>query len=147
MKFSTRENLDIPADELFDRASDFQRLERVLSHRGAQLTRIDPATDPGTGIGWNIGFDLRGKPRQVRMDVVSFNRPEGYTMRGASDLFDIEIVVTVIGFSAQKSRLMVEMEVKPRNMRARLIMQTARLGKAQLDKKYAARISEFVRGA
>ena len=32
----------------------------------------------------------------------------------------------------------------PRGMKARLLLQTAKLGKSQLDRQFANRISEFV---
>ena len=40
--------------------------------------------------------------------------------------------------------LIFETEVRPRNMKARLMLQTAKLGKAQLDRRFQRRIEDFV---
>ncbi len=144
MKFSTRIDTDLPADQLFDAVGNFDALERMLIGRGASVTRIDPAVEPGTGLGWNIGFDWRGKPRQLRLTVTRFDRPEQVRLSGRSDALDLTMNATVIALSRTRSRLIFETEIKPRNMKARLMLQTAKLGKSQLDRRYQQRIEEFV---
>ena len=66
------------------------------------------------------------------------------TLDGHSDQFDLSISMTVVALSRVKSRLLFETEVRARNMRARLLLQTAKLGKTQLDRKYDQRIADFV---
>lgn len=144
MKFSTRIDTELPAERLFDAAGDFEALERLIISRGASVTRIDPARDPAVTMGWRIDFDWRGKPRKLRLAVTRFDRPEQIEMAGRSDALDISVLATVVALSRTKSRLIFETEVKPRNMKARLMIQTAKLGKAQLDRRYARRIEEFV---
>jgi hypothetical protein len=144
MKFSTRIDTDKSATELFDLISDFSRSERALVARGAQIRRIDPSQDPGTGLGWTIDFNWRGQRRTVRLDVTRFDRPSHITLDGHSDQFDLSISMTVVALSRVKSRLLFETEVRARNMRARLLLQTAKLGKTQLDRKYDQRIADFV---
>jgi hypothetical protein len=144
MKFSTRIDTDIPASDLFDIASDFSRSERALTARGVQVRRIDPAQEPGTGLGWEIDFNWRGQRRTVRLDVTRFDRPSHVTLDGHSDQFDLSINMTVVALSRVKSRLLFETEIRPRSMRARLLLQTAKLGKSQLDRKYDQRIADFM---
>lgn len=144
MKFSTRIDTDLPADALFDIVSDFNRIERMLMHRGTRMVRIDPAQEPGTGIGWHIGFDWRGRPREMRLEVTRFDRPEVVGMTGESEAFDTDIRMTVVALSLTRSRLIFETDIRPRNMRARLMLQTAKLGKPQLDRKFERRISDFL---
>ena len=144
MKFSTRQDTDLPADVLFDAVSDFQRIERILVRRGAQVRRVDPAQEPAAGMAWDIGFDLRGKRRDLRLEVVQFDRPEKILIHGMSEPLELTIDMTVIALTRTKSRLIFELDAKPRNMRARLMLQTAKLGKAQLDRKFAQRVGEFI---
>ena len=144
MKFSTRFDSDQPSAELFGIISDFSRSERSLRARGAQVRRIDPAQDPGTGLGWTIDFNWRGQARKVRLDVTRFDRPSHITLDGHSDQFDLSINMTVVALSRVKSRLLFETEIRPRTMRARLLLQTAKLGKSQLDRKYDQRIADFL---
>lgn len=146
MKFSTRLEADMTVAQLFDRISDFDRLEQSFSQRGTNITRIDPSKEPGTGMGWDIGVDWRGKERKMRFEVQRFDRPELMTIFGKSDALEISIVSTVLAVSKIRSRLDVETVVNPRNMRARLLLQTAKLGKNRLDERYAERIKLFVLG-
>ncbi|WP_252734098.1 hypothetical protein [Paracoccus marinaquae] len=144
MKFSTRFDVDDTADELFRAIADHHRLERMLMRRGARITRIDPALEPGAGIAWLIGFDWRGQPRNLRLDVTRHDRPERLSMAGMSDALEVVIDATVIALSRARSRLIFETTMQPRNMRARLMLQTAKLAKPQLDRKFERRIGEFL---
>lgn len=144
MKFSTRIDTDLSGDRLFEVIGNFGALERMLIGRGASVSRIDPSVEPGIGMGWNIAFDWRGKPRRLRLAVTRFDRPEQMAMTGRSDALDLDISATVVALSGARSRLIFETEVKPRNMKARLMLQTAKLGKSQLDRRYQRRIEEFV---
>lgn len=144
MKFSTRIDADQPAPQFFDKVNDFNRLEELLIERGASVTRVDPAKEPGTGMAWDIVFDWRGKERRIRMAATRFDRPEHVTMTGHSDSLEITIDSTIIALSQSRSRLVYEVDIHPRNMRARLMLQTAKLGKARLDRRYEQRIRELV---
>lgn len=145
MKFSTRRDIEVPAEKLFAAISDFPRLERLLLRRGVAVTRIDPAQEPGTGIGWRVGFDWRGRQRDLRLDVTRFDRPERLSIGGTSDAFDMAIDMTVVALSRQKSRLIFEVNLRPKTMKSRLMLQTAKLGKAQLDRRFDKKIGEFVK--
>ncbi|MDO6668603.1 SRPBCC family protein [Paracoccus sp. 1_MG-2023] len=144
MKFSTRIDRHVPAEQLFDAIGDFDALERTLISRGASVMRIDPAKDPGTAKGWQIGFDWRGRPRMMKLVVTRYDRPEALAMQGRSDALDLTVNATVVALNRAKSRLIFELEVRPRNMKARLMLQTAKLGKAQLDKRFERRIGEYL---
>lgn len=142
MKFSTRIDKNLPAFQLFDSVTDFERVERILIRRGVSVNRVDDMTDGRRG--WKLAFDWRGQRRELTLILVQFDRPEKFALIGESVPFDIKIDFSIIALAKNRSRLIFEMEVKPRNMRARLILQTAKLGKAQIDRKVAARISDFV---
>lgn len=146
MKFSTRVNADIPADQLFDKVTDFSRLERLLIRNDVRVSRIDPADEPGAGMAWNLAFGWRGRNQLLRLDVRRFDRPDVMSIDGTSDLFNLSISATVFGLSQKRSRLIFETEVRPRNMRARVILQTARLAKSRLDGRFEHRINALFGG-
>lgn len=144
MKFSTRQDTDIPAEALFDAIGDFPVIERMLARRGASVTRLDDGDASGLGMRWLIGFDWRGRAREMRLEVTRSEAPEVLEIEGGSDQFDVRIRMTVVALTPSKSRLIFEAAVQPRGMKARLLLQTAKLGKGQLDRKFAQRIGEFV---
>ncbi|MFV0300201.1 MAG: hypothetical protein ACK5IP_04850 [Paracoccus sp. (in: a-proteobacteria)] len=144
MKFSTRRDTELTADQLFQFLSDFERLERILIRRGAAVTRLDAAQARAAGAGWQIRFDWRGRRREMRLDVERLEAPERMVFRGLSEAFDLTIYLTVVGLSQQRSRLIFDTVVRPRNMRARLMAQAARLGRAQLARRYDAGVARLL---
>ncbi|RDW13686.1 hypothetical protein [Paracoccus thiocyanatus] len=144
MKFSTRQDIDLSAEALFRAASDFPAIERLLVRRGATVRRLDDMAEPGVGQRWLIGFDWRGRHREVTAQVARLDAPELVVIQGDSEQFDLTIRMTVVALTRSKSRMIFETEAQPRSMKARLLVQTAKLGKAQLDRKFARRVGEFV---
>ncbi|SET51655.1 SRPBCC family protein [Paracoccus homiensis] len=144
MKFSTRLDRDLSADQLFDAISDLPRIERLLMRRGVQVQRIEPDMPQAGAFGWDLAFDWRGKERRLQLSPTKLERPERMSMRGSSESLDLTLDATVVALSRQRARLIFETEIRPRNMRARLMIQTAKLGKAQLDRRFERRILDLV---
>lgn len=144
MKFSTRQDTDLPADDLFRAVGNFSGIERMLVRRGASVQRLDGLAAPGVGMGWRIGFDWRGRRRQSQLSITEYRPSEVIALAGSSEQFELAIRMTVVALTRGKSRLIFEADVQPRGMKARLLLQTAKLGKSQLDRKFAARIGDFV---
>lgn len=142
MKFSTRKDADVTAEVLFDAVTDFDRIERMMIARGARLKRLDPAAEGRTA--WDIGFDWRGRARQLRLAVTRHDRPEVMQLSGMSDAFNVTVDLTVVALTRARSRLVIEADIRPRNMKARLLVQTAKLGKGRLDKRFAQNADQFV---
>lgn len=142
MKFSTRIDKDLSAEQLFDSVADFDKIERMLIRRGVVVSRANDMPD-GTRA-WNLAFDWRGQRRALRLVLVQFDRPERLALTGQSTPFDLRIDLSVVALAVQRARLIFEIEVKPRNMRARLALQTAKLGKTQIDRKIANKVAGFV---
>lgn len=144
MKFSTRIDFDKPVADLFDLVSDFDRLEHVLARQRATARRLDPSAHSGARLCWEITFKWRGQRRLLRVEVTGCDRPERVAMRGLSDALELVIDVQTLALSRARSRLILETDVRPRNMRTRLMLQTARLAKGQLDRRYERRVADFI---
>lgn len=144
MELSTRHDVDMPAEALFDAVADFDRLERMMVRRGAQVTRVEPSA--GSTMAWDIAFEWRGRTRELRLQVTSYDRPERVRMHGTSDSFDIDIKADVVALSRYRSRLMLTIGVKARTIKARLMLQTAKLTRNSIDKKFEARVAAYVDG-
>lgn len=142
MKFSTRIDKEVTAERMFDALADFDRIERILMRRGVSVSRVDNISAGARA--WDLAFDWRGQRRELRLVLVQFDRPERLALTGQSTPFDLRIDLSVVALAPQRARLIFEMEVKPRNMRARLALQTAKLGKAQIDRKIVKKVEDFV---
>lgn len=142
MKFSTRCDAELAAAALFDTISDFERTERILQRRGVAVQRLDAGQ--GQRQGWHLGFDWRGQRRELQLHLQQFERPERIGLAGGSENYDIAVDMSVVSLGRQRSRLIFETNIRPRNMRARLMLQTLKLGKAQLQRKYGERIGFYL---
>lgn len=148
MKFSSREDIEVPAEFLFGQLTDFPAFERSAVRRGADLRRVsgeggDKSAAIGVGDGWEASFRWRGRSRSLRLVLSELMPPDSLALAGNSESFELAVKATVIALSPRRSRLLGELEVKPRGFKARVLLQSARLGKAALDRRYAEGLREF----
>ncbi len=144
MKFSSRHDTDYTPEYLFQAVSDFDRVERMLTRRGAIVRRVEPTIDSVAGMAWDVGFDWRGRRRDLHLNLTRYEPSEVLAFEGSSEMFDLSMDLTVIALTRSKARLQFEVDVRPRSMKARLLLQTAKLGKAQLDRRFSLRVAEFL---
>ena len=146
MKFSTKEDIEAPVDAVFDMLCDFESFERSAMRRGADVQRLDELTAPGVGMTWHAVFQLRGKSREIELEMVTFERPHEIVLESTSPGLIGEMGFELMALSRGRTRVTVEMEVKPLNLSARLLVQSLKLAKGSLTRKYKMRIAEYAKG-
>ena len=146
MKLSTREDMAVPVEVAFDAISDFEEFERRAMRRGADVSRTDPPSGPGLGSTWDATFSFRGKQREIVAEMELFDPPNSILLRsrvgGLRAVFD----VTLVALSPQKTRMVVGLEFTANNLSARLLVQSLKLAKAALSKRFERAVSEFAVG-
>jgi hypothetical protein len=143
MKFSTREDIGASAEEVFVAVTDFAGFERAALRRGAEVQRIDRLTQPAVGMSWSGRFPYRGKTRKAVLDLTDYTPNERLGLHALSDALDITMALSLLALSRTRTRLGVELEIRPRTLAARVLLQSARLGKGSLDKRFQARVRGF----
>ncbi|MDF2141381.1 SRPBCC family protein [Paenirhodobacter sp. CAU 1674] len=143
MKFSSRADVAAPVAFVFDQLADFSSFEQAARGRKISLRRLDTLAVPGAGMSWDIGFMFRGKPRQLVADIRRFDRPELLEYAGVSSSFEAALALNMISLSSARTRLHVVLEMKPRTLGARLLIQSAKLGRGNLERKFTDRITRF----
>lgn len=143
MKLSTRQDIEAPVDRVFAALSDFPAFERAALRRGAEVARIDGLTVPAAGMSWSLVFAWRGKRRRAVCMLHDYAPPEAMRLTAEGEGIDLTLALGLMALSRGRSRLGVALELRPRSLTARLMLQTARLGKARLVRKFEARIAEF----
>ncbi|OOY21506.1 hypothetical protein BMI91_02870 [Thioclava sediminum] len=143
MKLSTRTDISAPAGFVFERLADFGSFERVAMRRGITLKRLDTLSEPGAGMSWDIGFRFRGKQRQMITDVKQFEVPELIVYEGVSNSFEAVMDFDLTDLSKTRTRLLVGLDLRPRSLGARLMIQSAKLGKGNLERRFKERIDQF----
>lgn len=145
MKFSTNEDIEAPIGDAFALFSDFDQFERSALRRGAEVSRTDTLRAPGVGMTWKTRFKLRGKQRNINAEMVEFSPPEGYTLELQGDDLVAHATLELMSLSKSRTRAALAVELKPKSLSGRLMVQTLRLGKARLDKKFKMKAADFVR--
>lgn len=145
MKFSTKEDIEAPVDAVFEMLCDFESFERSAMRRGAEVQRMDQMKVPGTGMTWHAAFEMRGKRREVELEMVTFDRPNEMVLESTSPGMLGQMRFELMPLSRSRTRILVQLEVKPLNLSARLLVQSLKLAKASLTKRYKLRIAEYAK--
>jgi len=139
MKFSTKKDLESPVEAVFENLSNFAAFEREARRRGVEVTPSAPGAE---ARGWQLGFPLRGKMRAVAVLLDRLDRPEAMAFTGESKSFDMRLDLTLFALSRTRTRLGVELDVRPRTLSGRLLLQSMRISKSG----YARRFDHAVEG-
>tara|TARA_R110002073_G_scaffold178093_3_gene336567 strand:- start:1257 stop:1724 length:468 start_codon:yes stop_codon:yes gene_type:complete len=146
MKFSTKEDIGAPINAVFEMLCDFEGFERSAMRRGAEVQRVDNLTAPDVGMMWNAVFEMRGKRRELQIEMVTFDRPNDIIIESTSPGLISQMSFELMALSRSRTRINVELEVKPLTLSARLLVQSMKLSKASLMRKYKLRVGEYAKG-
>ncbi|WP_347311320.1 SRPBCC family protein [Defluviimonas sp. SAOS-178_SWC] len=143
MKFSTKEDVEAPAEIVFGAVSDFAAFERSALRRGADVARVDPAAEAGVGMTWSLRFPVRGKMRRVVCELDEYDPPSGLRCRIEGKGFNGMLTLGLVALSRSRTRLAVQLEVKPQTLAARLLLQSVRLNRASYTRRFEGRVQKF----
>jgi hypothetical protein len=143
MKFSSKEDLDAPIEAVFQILNDFETIERGSIRRGIDVRRIPPAHESPEGTIWNITYDFRGKSREGKLTLIEHTPPTLMRFSAESDGLSVSAEVELVALSKTTTRMMFEANLKPQSLPARLLIQSLRLAKSSLDRKFDSRFANF----
>ncbi|MCV3271724.1 SRPBCC family protein [Roseobacter sinensis] len=144
MKFSTQEVMEVPADAAFALLTDFALLEQAAVRRGADVRRLDSLAEPGVGQAWDVTFAVRGRPRQVALDVVIYRPPQELVIGFSSQGLEGETRLELTPLSPSRTRVMVSLEMRPATLPGRLLLQSLKLAKVRLAQRYKVRVGQHI---
>lgn len=143
MKFSTKEDLEVPIDAVFEMLSDFDGFERAAMRHGADVARVDELDSVGVGMSWKVKAHLRGKLREFDVRLATYDRPNQMNFKAVSKNVEGKMVVELVALSRNRTRMRVELDVRPQTLPARLLMQSAKLARNTLNRRYKTRVAHF----
>ncbi len=143
MRFSTREDIEAPIEHVFGAVTDFDGFERQALRRGAEVQRQDTYGKPGIGSEWQLRFAFRGKQRDVNARMTDFDAPNGYRADTTTGGLDGEVSVELVSLSPRRTRMQVAVELSPRTLSARLLVQSLKFAKGNLNKRFSNRVWTF----
>ncbi|KAB7613396.1 SRPBCC family protein [Amylibacter sp. SFDW26] len=145
MNFTSKQDIIAPAEHVFLQLADFDFYESYAMRLGAQVERIDNYEHPQPGMCWNISGVLRGKARNVELTLDSYNPVESLSYLCVSNSLDAIVGFTVIPLSKKETRLKASIDIQAKGLSARVALQSARLAKKTLDRKFDGRIHDFAK--
>lgn len=143
MKFSTREDIEAPIEHVFARITEFTTFERSAMRRGLDIARTEGAAGNIVGTEWRINFQYRGKPRGAEIRICDCEKPNKIAATFTSGGVEGESVVELVPLSPSRTRVAVGVEMKPTTLTARLFIQSLRLAKTNLQRKFKTRIADY----
>jgi hypothetical protein len=143
MKFTTKQDIEAPLAQVWAVLSDFEAWERAAMRRGVDVTRTDSLRNPGPGMGWKAAFRFRGRDRQLSVGLTRLEAPHHLEASMVSMALEGHLTVELIEMAARRTRMHVTSEFRPLSLGARLFLQSMRLARSRVERKYQARVAQF----
>lgn len=143
MQFSAKEDIEAPIDFVFEQLSDFQSFERSALRRGAEVQRTDGKRNVGPGMMWDASFKLRGRKRDLRLELTEYDAPTGMVLTSRSANMGGHMTVDLVALSRGRTRMSLEIDLKPKTLSARLLVQSLKLARSNLSKRFRKRVAEY----
>lgn len=145
MKFETREDIEAPLEHVFQVVSDLDGFERQALRRGAEVTRRDTLRAPGVGMTWDVAFKMRGKLREMQIVLTEYDAPYRMLFVSTSPSLAGDLEIELVALSRLRTRLNLVIALKPQNLSARLLVQSLKLARGNLNKRFNIRVAEFAK--
>lgn len=136
MKLTAKTDLEVPAAAVFATLIDNAAWEREAIRNGVEVER--PAGTPAMGVGaeWRIRGHFRGKARKIQLRIEEMTPSQRLAMGIDSPSVEGVTRLEVMVLSPRRSRLRVDLEVKPKTLAARLFINTMRLAKGRVQARF-----------
>ncbi|MFD1509991.1 SRPBCC family protein [Lacimonas salitolerans] len=145
MKFASKEDIAAPIDAVFAMVSDFDSFERAAMRRGAEVQRTDNMRVPGVGMAWRAKFMLRGRERKMGVTLSTYDPPNQLVFDGTSPNIEGQMVIDLVALSRQRTRMSVSLKLTPKTLAARLLIQSLKLARSNLTRKFHLRVADFAK--
>lgn len=139
MKFTAREDIEAPIRDVWAVVTDFDMFETAALRRGAQVQRQDKDGSPA----WAAVFPFRGKERRVTIRLVRAEAPGQLGFAALGKALEGDVAIELVELSPQRTRMAVSSEMRPRTLAARLFVQSLKLARGRLTKRYQQGIAQL----
>lgn len=136
MKLITSEEIAAPLEDVWAVLADLDGLEREAVSKGVTLQRLGRPGAPS----WAVEFTFRDRLRQAEVRQIRVLAPElmQFDMTGKSA--EAEVRLELLPLSPAQCRLTVTTQLRARSLAARVFVQSLKLARGTLTRRYQARI-------
>lgn len=143
MKLNAKDDIEAPIAFVSDLLSDFDLWERAAMRRGAEVERLDSLRHPAPGMLWSVAFPYRSKRRQVEIKLLRLIAGQTTSFQCRSEPANAVVTFDLAEMGPRRTRLVVDLDIKPNTMAARLFIQSLRLAKAKVSKRLGLRLAQL----
>ena len=143
MQFQIKQDIEAPIDFAFEQMTDFKSFERAAMRRGAEVQRVNEGDSHGVGVAWDARFQLRGKPRDVQIEITEFERPNRLIVSSRAPSMGGDMVVELISLSRNRTRVDTKVKLAPKNLTAKLLVQSLKLARKNVSQRLNDRLAAY----
>lgn len=136
MKLTAKTDLEVPAAFVFATLIDNASWEREAVRNGVDVERPPGTPNNGVGAEWRIRGHFRGKSRKALIRVEEMVVDQRLVLVIDSPSMEGNSRIEVMVLSPRRSRLRIDLEVKPKTLAARLFINTMRLAKGRVQARF-----------
>ncbi|MEO0342046.1 MAG: hypothetical protein AAF198_01280 [Pseudomonadota bacterium] len=140
MELNIKQDVDAPIGFVFDKMTAFEAHEMRAMAAGISAKRT---IDTQTQISWDTSFDYLGKPRNMALTVDEIAPPEAMFVALDGSQLNAEADVKLLELSPYLTRIRLKLSINGKSLRARLMVQSARLAKQNITRRMQSRLSGF----
>ncbi len=145
MKFSGKTEINASLNDSFAAFADFQYFENHARRSGVEIARVDDLASPGPGMMWEMRIRFRDKFPRVQMELVDYTPPETLDFTARSGGMNMTMRVELIALAPRRTRAVVTLDVRASSLGARMLLNSARLTKGRLTRRFRQRVEKFGR--
>ncbi|MCA0871722.1 SRPBCC family protein [Seohaeicola saemankumensis] len=145
MQFSSKEDIEAPIADVFAMLAEFEAYERSALRRGIEVQRVNEHAPQATGLAWDAAFTMRGKHRKVHVVLTAYDPPNAMRFETDSQGLDGLLTVDLLALSPRRTRMAVVMNLTPKTLSARLFVQSLKLAKSNLTKRFKVKVADYAK--
>lgn len=143
MRFASKQDIEAPIADTFRIITDFEAWERAAMRRGADVARTDKLRSVMPGLKWLARFAYRGRTRELDLELKQIETPSMLRFAGTSQAIEGTAVIELMEMGAKRTRMHVVFELTPRSLTARLFLQSMRLARNRIDRRFDQRVAQM----
>jgi hypothetical protein len=141
--FAAKIDIEAPMDFVYAVLTDFDAWEKAAMRRGADVHRTDKRRDPGPGMAWTIGFSFRGKERVLAVTLTELDERTKLSFKAEGKLIEADQVIDLLSLAPKRTRLTLNMDIRPKTLGARLLLQSLKLARTKVQIRLNKRMVQF----
>jgi hypothetical protein len=145
MKFSSNEDIEAPIGDVFAMLSEFEIYERSAIRRGIEVQRVGEHETVAVGMAWDAQFSMRGKKKDIKLSLTECDVPNSMRFETESQELGGVLTLDLLALSPGRTRLSVTLTLAPKTLPARLLVQSLKLAKGKLTKRFKWKVAEYAK--